>query len=94
MSTLGRALGPLFSPRRIAVVGASHTPGKLGTTMAQSLAPFDPDGRAIALVNRRGDGFHPSIPDAAADGPIDLAIFCVPAPACPELIEELSLIHI
>jgi len=56
--------------------------------MAQSLRSFDCDGRSIALVNRRGDGFHPSIPDAAGEGPIDLAILCVPAPACPDLIDE------
>ncbi len=90
MTTPGSELAPLFAPRRIAVVGASHTPGKLGTTMAQSLEPFERDGCRIELVNRRGNGFHTSLPDAAGNGPIDLAIMCVPAPACPDLIDEAA----
>ena len=83
-------LAPLFAPRRIAVVGASHTAGKIGASMAESLESFDQGEGRIALVNRRGGGFHASLEDAAEEGPIDLVIMCVPAEACPALIDEVA----
>ena len=44
-------LSPLFAPRRIAVVGASDTPGKLGTAMARSLElPLDQAMEAEAFA--------------------------------------------
>ncbi len=46
-----RDLTPLFAPRRIAVVGASRSPGKLGAVMARSLRQFATGSRSIALVN-------------------------------------------
>ena len=60
-------LAPLFAPRRIAVVGASHTAGKIGASMAESLESFDQGEGRIALVNRRGGGFHASLEDAAEE---------------------------
>ena len=40
-------LAPLFAPRGIVLVGASRTPGKLGTAMAEALAEAD---AAVALL--------------------------------------------
>ncbi|TKV61772.1 acetate--CoA ligase family protein [Nakamurella flava] len=74
-------LQPLFRPGRVAVIGASRGGGKLGAVMARSLAGY---AGGVALVNARSAdpaaGIHPSVAAAvAAEGPIDLAVFCVPA---------------
>lgn len=71
-------LSALFAPRGIAVVGASRDPGKLGAVMARSLARFP---GLVAPVNPRDPGMAPSVAAAAADGPVDLAVLCVPAAA-------------
>ena len=92
MIAAGADLTPLFAPHRVAVVGASRTPGKIGASMAESLKSFDQGKRSIALVNQQGAGFHTSLSDAAEEGPIDLVIMCVPAPACPDLIEEVAAV--
>jgi acetyltransferase len=70
------ALDALFAPRGVAVIGASRDPGKLGAVMARSLARFS--GR-VAQVNPHDLGMYQSVGAAAADGPVDLAVLCVPA---------------
>jgi acyl-CoA synthetase (NDP forming) len=84
-------LAPLFAPRRIAVVGASRSRGKLGAVMARSLRGFAGGltGR-VALVNDRDDAMYSSVHAAAADGPVDLAVICVPAAACPRVLAEAA----
>jgi acetyltransferase len=81
-------LAALFAPRGVAVVGASRAAGKLGAAMARSLAGF---GGHLALVNPRDDTMYPSVRAAAADGPVDLALLCVPAPACAAAVAEAAL---
>ncbi|MFF4416614.1 acetate--CoA ligase family protein [Streptosporangium sp. NPDC001559] len=80
-------LGPLFAPRGIAVVGASRDPGKLGAAMARSLSGF---GGFLARVNARDDTMYPSVGAAAAAGPVDLALLCVPAAACAGVLAEAA----
>ncbi|SFN29883.1 acetyltransferase [Pseudonocardia ammonioxydans] len=84
------ALTPLFAPRSIAVVGASRTPGKLGAALARSLDGFAAAGGRLALVNGRDATMYSSLAAAAADGPIDLTMICVPAPACPGVLAEAA----
>ncbi|MFI5610305.1 acetate--CoA ligase family protein [Amycolatopsis sp. NPDC051903] len=83
-------LAPLFRPTRIAVVGASRSPGKLGAALARSLAGFSDGTRSVALVNGRDEAMYGSIGAAAADEPVDLAVICVPAPACPQVLAEAA----
>lgn len=83
-------LTPLFAPRGIAVVGASRSPGKLGAALAGSLSGFADRGGHLALVNRRDDAMHASIGEAVDTGPVDLAMICVPAPACPAVLREAA----
>lgn len=79
-------LQPLFAPRGVAVVGASADSSKLGGAMAASLTSYD---GYVALVNPRGgEGMVTSLSEATALGPIDLAVLCIPAPACPEVVAE------
>jgi acetyltransferase len=84
------ALAPLFAPRGIAVVGASRNPGKLGAALARSLTGFAARGGHLALVNGHDSTMHHSIEAAAAAGPIDLAMICVPAPASPGIVADAA----
>jgi acetyltransferase len=83
-------LAPLFAPRGIAVVGASSNPGKLGAALARSLGRFAERGGHLALVNSRDTTMYRSTADAVAAGPVDLAVICVPAPACPQVLAEVA----
>jgi acetate---CoA ligase (ADP-forming) len=86
-----RDLESLFRPNRVAVVGASRSPGKLGAALARSLAAFAGDTRSVALVNSRDATMYDSISSAAADQAVDLAMICVPAPACPGVLAEAAV---
>lgn len=81
-------LDALFRPRGVVVVGASSDPAKLGGTMAASLRR---GAVPVALVNARGgDGMARTIDEAvaASTAPIDLAVLCIPAVACPGALAE------
>jgi acetyltransferase len=80
-------LAALFRPRGVAVVGASADPTKLGSAMLRALAGFPGH---VAAVNPRVDGMHASLGAAAAAGPVDLAMLCVPAKACPQVFAEAA----
>jgi len=84
-----RLLDPLFAPRGVAVIGASRSPAKLGAALARSLRGFP---GYVALVNARdaGTGMHASVRDAARNGPIDLAMICLPAAACAAALAEAA----
>ena len=87
MSCSSELLWPPASTRITGETAASAVPWH---ELPRSLESWGGAQGRVALVNRRGGGFHRSIPDAAADGAIDLAILCVPAPACPDLIDEAA----
>jgi acyl-CoA synthetase (NDP forming) len=83
-------LAALFAPRGIAVVGASRNPGKLGAALARSLRSFAERGGHLALVNSRDATMYGDVAAAAAAGPVDLAMICLPAPACPQVLAEAA----
>ena len=83
-------LTPLFAPRGIAVVGASRNPAKLGAALVRSLSGFQTAGGYLALVNDRDPAMHSSVRTAAEHGAIDLAMICVPAPACAGVLAEAA----
>jgi len=72
-------LDALFSPRAIAVIGASSDSGKVGGRTLELLAKFGFTGEVYPISRRGGEMFgwraYPSID--AVDGPIDLAVLCV-----------------
>lgn len=84
-------LRPMFAPEGIAVVGASRSPGKLGAALARSLSGYAAGGGRLALVNGRDETMYDSVRAAAADGPLDLAMICVPAAACPAVLTDAAL---
>jgi acetyltransferase len=85
-----RDLEPLFSPRSVAVVGASRQTGSVGYAITQNiifggftgvLYPVNPKARSI-LGNR-------CVPSVSAIGePVDLAVVIVPAAAVEDVIRE------
>lgn len=87
VTSLTGGLAPLFRPRGVAVIGASHDSGKLGAALWRSVASF---GGFTAAVNPRGEGMYPDVAAAVAAGPVDLAMLCVPAKACPQVLTELA----
>ena len=84
------ALAPLFAPRGIAVIGASRGPGKLGASLARSLLGFAERGGHLALVNGCDITMYGTVAAAASAGPVELAMICVPAHACPQVLAEAA----
>ncbi len=81
---------PFFSPRGIAVVGASADPMKLGYGVARNLIQSQYTG-AIHLVNPKGGtimgrAVSPSL--AEVPDPVDLAVLIVPAAAIPAALKD------
>jgi len=89
-------LRPLLAPRSIAVVGASDTPGKVGTSIFRNLIEYRYTG-ALYAVNQKSNtvagqtAFHSleNLPE-----PIELAVLCTPAPSIPTLIEQCGAMRI
>ncbi|MCC6628564.1 MAG: bifunctional acetate--CoA ligase family protein/GNAT family N-acetyltransferase [Chloroflexi bacterium] len=84
------SLDVFFRPQRIAVVGATETPGSVGRTLMQNLLA-NPFGGAVYPVNLRrpsvlGVAAYPTI--AAVPHTPDLAIIVTPAPVVPAVIAE------
>ncbi len=85
----------LFSPRSIAVVGASQSPGKIGNIILANLLhagydgvvhPINPSGGSILglpALRKIGD-----IPPESR--PLDMAVLCLPAEAVPMALEQLA----
>jgi acyl-CoA synthetase (NDP forming) len=82
----------LWDAAAIAVVGATDRPGALGRLPVQHLQRFGYAGR-IVPVNPKGGTVcglpaHASLTEAAADGPIDLALVMVPSAAVADVVRE------
>lgn len=79
----------IFEPESIAIVGASANPAKRGHQILRALDRSGYAGRVYAvnrsggsIVGRRAYRSVAELPEAA-----DLAVFCTPAAAAPELVE-------
>ena len=75
-----RLLNALFSPRRVALVGASDRKGTLGNILATNLASFP--GEVVPV------GSGASLRDV--EGEIDLAVVAVPAHAVPAVAADAA----
>jgi acetyltransferase len=84
------SLLPFFSPRGVAIVGASADPMKLGYGIARNLIQSQYKG-AIHLVNPKGGtimGHAVSASLAEIPDPVDLAVLIVPAAATPAALAD------
>jgi acetyltransferase len=75
-----RLLDALFSPRRIALVGASERAGTLGALLGRNLADFP--GEVVPI--RPGESL------CDVEGPIDLAVVAVPSTAVPGVAADAA----
>jgi acetyl coenzyme A synthetase (ADP forming)-like protein len=77
------SLASFFDPRSVAVIGASRDPSKVGGSVLANLRAAGFAGRVIPINSRshivQGLAALPSL--LAVDGPVDLAVITVPAPA-------------
>jgi acetyltransferase len=90
MAALRHSLDPLFRPRSVAVVGASATPGSVGSILMRNLMG-NPFGGVVFPVNPRrkavqGILCYPNL--AALPEKVDLAVVATPASTVPEVIGE------
>ncbi|HXJ83988.1 MAG TPA: acetate--CoA ligase family protein [Candidatus Methylomirabilis sp.] len=84
------ALTALFDPRSVAVIGASRDPSKVGGSVLANLRSAGFEGRVFP-VNPRTESVQglPAFASLlAVDGPVDLAVISVPAPAVLPALEE------
>src|SRR5262249_29081019 len=90
MATLPHSLDPIFRPRSVAVVGASATPGSVGSILIRNLIE-NPFGGVVYPVNPKrhavhGVRCHASI--AALPEVVDLCVIATPAATGAGGIEE------
>jgi acyl-CoA synthetase (NDP forming) len=90
MANTSNDLDGFFSPRSIAIIGASEALNSFGTRYLQSLLTFGYKGRLYA-VNYKGEqvlGFkiYPTVLDIPDS--IDLAIICVSARFVPAILQD------
>ncbi|MEW6669456.1 MAG: CoA-binding protein [Thermodesulfobacteriota bacterium] len=85
-------LASLFSPRSVAVIGASDNPGKLGFHVMKSLTAGGFKG--VILPVNPGSGSVMGIPAVPSvrthEGPVDLAVVVLPSRAVPAVFEECA----
>src|SRR6266498_3085333 len=85
---VAQQLDVFFSPKNVAVVGASETPGTVGRTILWNLVT-SPFGGTVFPINPKrpsvlGVKAYPSISDVPE--PVDLAVVVTPAAAVPAII--------
>src|SRR5436305_7574561 len=90
MSAFRHSLDPIFRPRSVAVVGASATPGSVGSILIHNLLG-NPFGGVVYPINPKRKSVHgvrcysdlASLPEA-----VDLAVIATPAATVPDLIRD------
>ena len=85
-----RSLQPIFSPKSVAVIGATEKQGSVGRTVIWNLIS-SPFGGTVYPINPKRENIlgikaYPSIKDLA--GLIDLAVIVTPASTVPGIIKE------
>lgn len=85
-----QGLNAIFSPKNVAVIGATERPGSVGRTILWNLIS-SPFGGAVFPVNPTrssvlGIRAYPSV--AALPEPVDLAVIVTPANSVPGVIQE------
>jgi acetyl coenzyme A synthetase (ADP forming)-like protein len=84
------SIAPFFTPRVVAVVGASRARGKLGAEIFQAIRDGGFTGRVVPVnpVAREVAGV-PAVPSVGAiDGPVDLAVIAVPAAQVEAVVDQ------
>ncbi len=81
-----------FTPKSVALVGASATPGKIGHSVLDALGKQDYKGKVYPINPKQksilGLKCHPSI--AAVPGKVDLVVVCVDLSVTPQVLKECA----
>jgi acetyl coenzyme A synthetase (ADP forming)-like protein len=90
MPKIHTSIDPFFSPRGIAVIGASTDPNKLGYCLARNLVQCNYQG-VIHFVNPKGGSLlgrpmYPSVLDLP--DPVDMAVILIPAESVAKVLKE------
>jgi acetyltransferase len=92
MSAFRHSLDPLFTPRSVAVFGASATPGSVGSILIRNLLE-NPFGGVVYPVNPNRHAVHGvrCYPDlASVPETVDLAVIATPAAGVPDLVRQCA----
>jgi acetyltransferase len=82
-------LAAVFTPRRIALVGASDRPGGVGRLLWDNLATFPGEVLPVSRADRVGGQIaYPDLQDVP--GQVDLAVIATPAAAVPTVIQAAA----
>ncbi|MHB8667709.1 MAG: bifunctional acetate--CoA ligase family protein/GNAT family N-acetyltransferase [Burkholderiales bacterium] len=84
------ALGAIFAPKSVAVIGATEKEGRVGRTVLWNIIS-NPFGGTVYPVNKQhrqvlGIKAYPSVGSIAE--PVDLAVIVTPAPTVPGIVAE------
>ena len=87
-----RFLGRFFTPRSVALVGASSSKGKIGNSILDSLANHDFKGEVYPINPKADEIFgrkcYPSVADVP--GSVDLVVVSVDLSRTPEVLEDCA----
>ena len=88
--TARASLSALFKAKSVAVVGASRDPSKVGGSVLANLRAGGFQGRIVAVNSRGGfvQGLVASSSLLDVDGPVDVAVIAVPAPAVLAVLKD------
>jgi acetyltransferase len=92
MSAWRHSLDPLFNPQAVAVLGASATPGSVGSILMRNLLE-NPFGGVVYPINPKRKAVHGvrCYPDLAAlPERVDLAVIATPAATVPDLVADCA----
>ena len=85
-------LEKFFTPRSVALIGASSTPGKIGNSVLDSLAKYEYQGEVYPINPKAseilGIPCYPSL--ASINKPIDMVVVCVDLSVIPPILEECA----
>ncbi len=84
------SLDALFNPTRVAIVGASDQPGKVGAVLWRNLASFEGEIVPVTRSSETVGGVRafPSLLDV--EGKVDLAVLAIPSRAAPAVAREAA----
>lgn len=82
------ALDAVFTPRRIALVGASDRDGSVGALLWRNLASFPGEVVPVSASATTVGGIAAVTSLREIDGPVDLAVIVVPAAAVPGVLDD------
>ena len=91
-----RSIHELLNPQRVAVIGASRTPGRLGHEVLRHLVQDGFTGDVVAIhphaTEILGVRAYPSV--TAVGEPVDLAIVAVPVESVSAVVEDCAAAHV